>query len=143
VGARPSRRRDENVFLGPTSALTGVGREGGVVAPVFPLSGLQQLVRGRNGDGPATADALARRFAASMAVCGPGDTEGHTRTHLKPTGFVDGFDPGGAPRLSVRLRDGLRDRTRWLCSYAVARLAEAVAGEREAGARPPEQRGVA
>lgn len=131
VGARSARRRDDRVFLGPPLPRTGIGRDGGVVAPVFPLSGLQQLVRGRNGHGPESSDSLAERFAASLAVCGPGDTGGHTRTHLKPTSFVDGFDPAGAPRFSVRLRDGLRDRTRWLCSYAVGRLAESVASERQ------------
>lgn len=143
VGARAARRRDERVFLGPSQPLAGIGRDGGVVAPVFPLAGLQQLVRGRNGDGPASGDALAARFAASLAVCGPGDTEGHTRTHLKPASFVDGFDSGGAPRFSVRLRDGLRDHTRWLCSYAVGRLAETVAGERRTagdGGDPPARR---
>jgi hypothetical protein len=134
VGARAPRRRDESVFLGPTPALSGLGRETGVVAPVFPLSGLQQLVRGRNGTGAFTGDAVAERFEASLAVCGPGDTEGHTRTHLKPLSFVDGFEAGGAPRFSVRVRDGLRDRTRWLCSYAVGRLAGMVAEERDVSA---------
>jgi hypothetical protein len=130
VGARPTRRRDEAVYLGPTRALAGIGRAGDVVAPVFPLSGLQQLVRGsvsESGNGVNLVD----RFAASLGVCGPGDTGGLTRTHLKPSSFVDGFEHGGAPRVSVRLRDGMRERTRWLCSYAIGRLAESVAAERE------------
>jgi hypothetical protein len=139
VSARAPRRRDESVFLGPPPALAGLGREEGVVAPVFPLSGLQQLVRGRNGNGAASGVAIGARFAASLDVCGPGDTEGHTRTHLKPSSFVDGFEHGGAPRFSHRVRDGLRDRTRWLCSYAIGRLAGMVAGERpgnEGGDQP-------
>ena len=131
VGARAPRRRDATVFLGPPAALAGLGREHGVVAPVFALSGLQQLVRGRDGGGET--DAVGGRFAASLAVCRPGDTGGHTRTHLKPSHFVDGFDHGGAARFSARTRDGLRDRTRWLCSYAIGRLAGMVADERANG----------
>ena len=112
-----------------------------MVVPVFPLAGLQQLARGHDGNGAACADTLATRFAASFAVCGPGDTEGHTRTHLKPVAVVDRFDAGGGPRFSMRVRDGLRDRTRWICSYAIGRLAGSVAEERDAlgarGTRPP------
>jgi hypothetical protein len=130
VTARPARRRDESVYLGPPRALSGIGRSGDVVAPVFPLSGLQQLVRGSAHDA-TNGDSLGARFAASMGVCGPGDTGGLTRTHLKPSSFVDGFEHGGAPRVNVRLRDGMRERTRWLCSYAIGRLAVSVAADRE------------
>jgi len=136
VGSRTSRRRDESIFLGPPAGLDGLRRDGVVVAPVFPLSGLQQLVRGRNGHGAASSDTIAERFSASLDVCGPGDTKGFTRTHLKPLSFVDGFESGGAPRLSVRMRDGLRDCTRWLCSYAIGRLAGMVADERLANGGP-------
>lgn len=131
VGARARRRRDESLYLGPPIRLAGLGPEGAVVAPVFPLSSLQQLARGHAGNGTASGDALAVRFSASLAVCGPGDTEGHTRTHLKPISYVDGFEAGGAPRFSVRVRDGLRERTRWICSYAIGRLAGLVAEERD------------
>lgn len=137
VGGRTRRRRDESLYLGPPSRLAGLGSDAAVVAPVFPLTGLQQLARGHatNGNGTTTgaarADTVAARFSASFEVCGPGDTEGHTRTHLKPVSFVDGFETGGAPRFSVRVRDGLRDRTRWICSYAIGRLAESVAEERD------------
>jgi hypothetical protein len=130
VGSRPTRRRDEAVYLGPPRALSGIGRAGDVVAPVFPLSGLQQLVRGSVSEARNGVN-LVDRFAASLGVCGPGDTGGLTRTHLKPSSFVDGFEHGGAPRVSVRLRDGMRERTRWLCSYAIGRLAASVAAERE------------
>jgi hypothetical protein len=145
VGARPRRRRDESLYLGPPRTLAGLGPDGAVVAPVFPLSGLQQLARSHNGhdghdgpDGPGPAgETLAARFSASFAVCGPGDTEGHTRTHLKPVSYVDGFEAGGAPRFNGRVRDGLRERTRWICSYAIGRLAGIVAGDRDAGRSAP------
>ncbi len=130
VGARHTRRRDEALYLGPPRALSGIGRDGDVVAPVFPLSGLQQLARSYAAEGQ-NGGSIGSRFAASMEVCGPGDTAGLTRTHLKPTSFVDGFEHGGTPRISVRLRDGMRERTRWLCSYAIGRLAGMVATERE------------
>jgi hypothetical protein len=91
-------------------------RDESLLAPVFSVSGVHQLVRGR----PAALE----RFDCSFAVCGPGDTEGHTRTHLKPTSFVESFERGGAPRFSARRQDGVRDRTKWLCSYAIARLAQ-------------------
>jgi len=44
--------------------------------------------------------------------------------------FVDGFERGGAPRVGAGSRDGLRDRTKWLCSYAIARLAASAREER-------------
>lgn len=131
VGARARRRRDESLYLGPPGRLAGLAPDGAVVAPVFPLSGLQQLARGHNGNG-AAHEALLARFSASFAVCGPGDTEGHTRTHLKPVSYVEGFEVGGAPRFNLRVRDGLRDRTKWICSYAIGRLAGSVADDREA-----------
>ena len=110
----------------------GIGRAGDVVAPVFPLAGLQQLVRGRaaGATNGSSRESLGARFAASLGACGPGDTGGLTRTHLKPSSFVDGFEHGGSPRVSVRLRDGMRERTRWICSYAIGRLAESVAADR-------------
>ena len=110
------RRQAGGVFLGAPHSLPDMERGASVLAPVFSVSGLNQLVRGR----PAALD----RFDCSFAVCGPGDTEGHARTHLKPTNFVESFERGGAPRFSARMQDGVRDRTKWLCSYAIARLAE-------------------
>lgn len=134
VGGRMMRRRDESVYLGPPTGLDALGKNEGVVAPVFPLSGLQQLVRTMNGAANATPPwGVSPRFTASLDVCGPGDTEGHTRTHLKPLSYVEGFEPGGAPRTNPRMRDGLRDRTRWLCSYAIGRLSAMVARERTMG----------
>jgi hypothetical protein len=118
-GARraSARRSDRSVFLGPPAAL-GLGGPGDpLLAPVFPAAAVHQLQRQRG------ASEITDRFAASFAACGPGSTEGHTRTHLKPSRFVDGFDPGGTPRFSTRTQEGLRDRTRWLCSYAIGRLA--------------------
>jgi hypothetical protein len=31
------------------------------------------------------------------------------------------------------MQDGMRDRTRWLCSYAIGRLAESVLAQRATG----------
>jgi len=114
-----SRRSDRSVFLGPPASLGLGGPNDPLLAPVFPATGVHQLQRQRGSGEPGASE----RFAASFAVCGPGDTDGHTRTHLKPSRFVDGFDPGGTPRFSSRIQDGVRDRTRWLCSYAIGRLA--------------------
>jgi hypothetical protein len=110
------RRRAGGVFLGVPPTLRDIERDESLLAPVFSVSGVHQLVRGR----PSALD----RFDCSFEVCGPGDTDGHTRTHLKPTSFVESFERGGAPRFSSRLQDGVRDRTKWLCSYAIARIAE-------------------
>jgi hypothetical protein len=110
------RRRAGGVYLGAPRTLPHMERDESLLAPVFSVSGVHQLVRGR----PAALE----RFDCSFAVCGPGDTEGHTRTHLKPTSFVESFERGGAPRFSARRQDGVRDRTKWLCSYAIARLAQ-------------------
>ena len=133
VGGRTLRRRDESVYLGPPRGLDALGRNEGVLAPVFPLSGLQQLVRSMNGSANGTPPwGVSPRFAASLEVCGPGDTDGHTRTHLKPLSYVEGFEAGGAPRTNPRTRDGLRDRTRWLCSYAIGRLSAMGAHDRAA-----------
>jgi len=116
-GAR--RRADQNVFLGPPPALTLQGPHDTLLAPLFSATGIQQLGR----------QALDR-FDPSFAVCGPGDTDGATRTHLKPARFVEGFGPGGTPRFSARMQDGMRDRTRWLCAYAIGRLAAESPGDR-------------
>ena len=120
-GARRAsvRRSDRSVYLGPPDGLPLGGPNASLLAPVFPASGVHQLYRQRQGEGEVASD----RFTASFAVCGPGNTAGHTRTHLKPSRFVEGFGPGGTPRFSARTQDGLRDRTRWLCSYAIGRLA--------------------
>lgn len=120
-GARrtSTRRADRNVFLGPPAMLNLGGASEPLLAPVFPAAGVLQLQRQRG----EIEDSAADRFAVSFAACGPGNTEGLTRTHLKPSRFVDGFDAGGTPRFSTRTQDGLRDRTRWLCSYAIGRLA--------------------
>jgi hypothetical protein len=117
-GARraSTRRSDRSVFLGPPAGLGLGGPSDPLLAPVFPATAVSQLQR-------AGAEEVSRRFAASFAACGPGNTEGHTRTHLKPARFVDGFDPGGTARVSGRTQEGLRDRTRWLCSYTIGRLA--------------------
>ena len=115
-----ARRADHSVFLGPPPALALHGHDESVLAPVFPAAGVHQLIRHR---APGGASPLGR-FDASFAVCGPGDTDGSTRTHLKPIRFVEGFGHGGTPRFSSRMQDGMRDRTRWLCSYAIGRLAE-------------------
>lgn len=124
-----ARRADHSVYLGPPPALALHGHDEALLAPVFPAAGVHQLVRQRaNGNGSPL-----RRFDASFAVCGPGDTDGGTRTHLKPVRFVEGFGHGGVPRFSARMQDGMRDRTRWLCSYAIGRLAESVLAQRATG----------
>jgi len=110
--ARAQRAAD--LYLGPNGAFSAVDRDDSLLAPVFPAAGIQTLRR--------TNPTLAR-FAPSFDVCGPGDTDGHTRTHLKPSRYIEGFERVGAPRFSARLHDGVRDRSRWLCSYAIARLA--------------------
>ena len=125
---RGARRTDHGVFLGPPQALPLHNRDEALLAPVFPATGVHQLIRHRASPG---AQPL-QRFDASFAVCGPGDTDGGTRTHLKPSRFVEGFGHGGAPRFSARMQDGMRDRTRWLCSYAIGRLAEAALRARAA-----------
>jgi hypothetical protein len=124
-----ARHADHNVDLGPPPGLALHGHDEALLAPVFPAAGVHQLIRQR----PAGRASPLERFGASFAVCGPGDTDGSTRTHLKPVRFVEGFGPGGAPRFSARMQDGMRDRTRWLCSYAIGRLAESALGERSAG----------
>ena len=125
---RTGRRRiDQQIYLGPPPALPLHGANNSLLAPVFSAAGVQQLVRHRS-IGP---DTPLERFAASFAVCGPGDTEGGTRTHLKPMRFVEGFGHGGMPRFSARTQDGMRDRTRWLCSYAIGRLAGQALSERD------------
>jgi hypothetical protein len=128
-GARRSRARrdDRGTFLGPPPSLRDLAPGESLLAPVFPVSGVQQLLRHRpTVDGN---EALAR-FDASFAVCRPGDTEGHTRTHFKPSRFVEAVDRTGTPRFSARMQDSVRERTKWLCSYAIGRLAEAAARER-------------
>lgn len=122
-------RRANHRYLGVPPGCTEFDRHEQLLAPVFPIAGVRQLVRGekvrtRNGRGSAAAEPL-ERFAQSFAVCGPGLTDGHTRTHLKPTAFVESFERGGAPRFSSQRESGVRSRTKWLCSYAIARLAEA------------------
>ena len=125
-----ARRADHCIYLGPPPALALHGHDEALLAPVFPAAGVHQLVRQRtNGTGSPL-----RRFEASFAVCGPGDTDGSTRTHLKPVRFVEGFGHGGVPRFSARMQDGMRDRTRWLCSYAIGRLAESALAQRAASA---------
>ncbi|MFI5310515.1 MAG: hypothetical protein ACHQQ3_04745 [Gemmatimonadales bacterium] len=114
------QRRARDRFLAPPSVLADPDRNDSLLAPVFPLSGIRQLIRGTE----------MARFDKSFAACGPGYTEGHTRTHLKPSGFVESFDRGGIPRFSAKTHDGVRDRTKWLCSYAIARLAESAIRER-------------
>jgi hypothetical protein len=123
-----ARHADHNVYLGPPPALALHGHDEALLAPVFPAAGVHQLIRQRSTRGASPLE----RFGASFAVCGPGDTDGSTRTHLKPVRFVEGFGPGGAPRFSARMQDGMRDRTRWLCSYAIGRLAESALSERSA-----------
>jgi hypothetical protein len=121
-GARAigARRSDPGIFLGPPPTLSMAGHDEPLLAPVFPAAAVHQLVRHR----AARPGSPLERFDASFAVCGPGDTDGGTRTHLKPMRFVEGFGNGGTPRFSARMQDGVRDRTRWLCSYAIGRLAE-------------------
>ena len=116
AGRSMGRRAAHGVFLGAPPTLPDLERDESLLAPVFSSASVLQLLR-------SSTDALDR-FSTSFRVCGPGDTEGHTRTHLKPTSFVEGFERGGAPRFSARTQDGVRDGTRWLCSYAIARLAE-------------------
>jgi hypothetical protein len=120
--------RADTVYLGAPASLPEPPRDASLVAPVFPVSGIQSLVRASATGG----ESIVGRFDESFAVCGPGDTKGHTRTHLKPTAFIDGFDRAGAPRFSARMQDGVRDRTKWLCSYAIARLAALSTATRDA-----------
>lgn len=116
---RGARTGDQ--YLAPNPGFAEFDREESLLAPVFPYAGIQSLLR---------TNPRLDRFAPSFEVCGPGDTEGHTRTHLKPVRFIEGFERGGAPRFSARMHDGVRDRSRWLCSYAIARLAAFAAMER-------------
>lgn len=119
--AAPSyQRRARDRFLAPPAVLTDLDRNESLLAPVFPIAGIRQLVRG----------ATMERFEKSFAACGPGYTDGHTRTHLKPSGFVESFERGGSPRFSGRTHEGVRERTKWLCSYAIARLAESAIRDR-------------
>jgi hypothetical protein len=124
------RRNDPEIFLGPPPALARHVPDDALLVPVFAASGIQQLVRPR-----PTIDAPLERFDASVTVCGPGDTDGGTRTHLKPSRFVEGFGHGGLPRFSARMQDGMRDQTRWLCSYAIGRLARCAMQDRTIPAR--------
>jgi len=117
-------RRARTRYLAPPAALTDLGRTESVLAPVFSAPGVRQLVRTERSHG------MLERFAQSFAVCGPGFTEGHARTHLKPSGFVESFERSGLPRFSSKRESGVRERTRWLCSYAVARLAESTMRDR-------------
>jgi hypothetical protein len=123
-------RRSRDRYLGPPPALTDLSRDDSLLAPVFPISGVRQLIRTERARSNGRGVTL-ERFEPSFAVCGPGFTEGHTRTHLKPSGFVESFERGGTPRFSSRRESGVRERTKWLCSYAIARLAESALVERE------------
>jgi hypothetical protein len=128
-----ARKDDRGTWLGAPAAVQELAQGEAILAPVFPVSGVAQLLRHRSpADGDTPATALAR-FDASFAVCGPGDTEGHTRTHLKPSRFVEGVDRNGTPRFSARMHESMRERSRWLCSYAIGRLAEHAARERGGG----------
>lgn len=109
-------KRERTIYLGPTRTLCATRSGERFLAPAFGVTGIQQIMRQRR--------APLDRFSTSFAACGPGTTEGHARTHFKPAQFVEGFDYGGAPRLSSRLHAGMRERTRWLCSYAIGRLAQ-------------------
>lgn len=140
--AAPSyARRVRDRYLVPPPSLCEVDRHARLLTPVFPIAGVRQLVRGeklRTRQTPRGVHiAPLDRFAQSFAVCGPGFTEGHTRTHLKPSAFVESFERGGAPRFSPQRESGVRDRTKWLCSYAIARLAESALQE-SAGAEATE-----
>jgi hypothetical protein len=122
-------RRVHDRYLGPPPALLDLNRDESLLAPVFPISGVRQLIRTERARANSTHAMTLERFAPSFAVCGPGYTEGHTRTHLKPSAFVESFERGGAPRFSSKRESGVRERTKWLCSYAIARLAESALGE--------------
>lgn len=126
-------RRVHDRYLGPPPALLDLNRDESLLAPVFPISGVRQLIRTERSRTHASPEATLERFAPSFAVCGPGYTEGHTRTHLKPSAFVESFERGGAPRFSSKREAGVRERTKWLCSYAIARLAESALGEHATG----------
>jgi hypothetical protein len=123
-------RRARDRYLGPPNSLVDLNRDESLLAPVFPISGVRQLIRTERARANGGHGITLERFAPSFAVCGPGFTEGHTRTHLKPSGFVESFERGGAPRFSSKRESGVRERTKWLCSYAIARLAESALGER-------------
>jgi hypothetical protein len=111
--------------------MTEFDRNERLLAPVFPAAGVRHLVRGEKLRHPGRKAAPALdRFAQSYDVCGPGFTQGHTRTHLKPSAFVESFERGGIPRFSSQRESGVRDRTKWLCSYAIARLAESAMRDR-------------
>ena len=125
VLGRGSRPGDQ--YLAPSAGFADLEGDDSLLAPVFPLAGIRSLLR---------TNPRLERFAPSFGVCGPGDTEGHTRTHLKPVRFIEGFERGGAPRFSARMQDGVRDRSRWLCSYAIARLAAIAAADRDATRGP-------
>jgi hypothetical protein len=121
-------RRARDRFLATPSPLADFDRNDRLLSPVFPIDGIRQLVRGEKlrTREPRVAKGAAplERFEHSFQVCGPGFSEGHTRTHLKPSAFVESFERGGAPRFSAQRESGLHERTKWLCSYAIARLAE-------------------
>jgi hypothetical protein len=123
--------RPGDQYLAPSGSFAEFDRDQSLLAPVFPLAGIQSLLR---------MNPKLERFAPSFDVCGPGDTQGHTRTHLKPVRFIEGFGRGGAPRFSARMHDGVRDRSRWLCSYAIARLAAIAAADRSARPAPAASR---
>jgi hypothetical protein len=121
-------RRARDRYLAMPAALGDFDRNDRLLSPVFPIDGIRQLVRGEKlrtrSARTASRGAPLERFEQSFHVCGPGFSEGHTRTHLKPSAFVESFERGGAPRFSAQRESGLHERTKWLCSYAIARLAE-------------------
>jgi hypothetical protein len=121
-----TRRSDRSIYLGPPARLALDHPGERLLAPVFAANSVAQLVR-QQGD-----EAIASRFAASFAVCGPGDSAGHTRTHLKPSRYIEGFGHGQVPRFSPRMQESTRDRTRWVCAYSIGRLAEAAVLDRMA-----------
>jgi hypothetical protein len=129
-------RRARDRFLATPPALADFERDDRLLTPVFPIDGIRQLVRGEKlrtrDSGIADRAVPLERFQQSFDVCGPGFSEGHTRTHLKPSAFVESFERGGAPRFSAQRESGLHERTKWLCSYAIARLAESAMHDSDA-----------
>jgi hypothetical protein len=130
-------RRARDRFLAMPAALADFDRHDRLLSPVFPIDGIRQLVRGeklRTRVSRSSKRVPLERFEQSFQVCGPGFSEGHTRTHLKPSAFVESFERGGAPRFSAQRESGLHERTKWLCSYAIARLAESAMNSSESAA---------
>lgn len=126
--------RTPSRVLAPSLALSELEGREGLLTPTFPIDGIRNLVRGRASDLVEMPNAsgvqqmratVLQRFQSAWTVCGPGAAVFDTRTHLAPSGFVEGFARGGTPHFVTGIETTERERTKWMCSYAIARLAEA------------------